>query len=99
MSKTRCFITHPTNERQPPILPLALICLALVAALVYEKHQNATREKEWALERGALLQRIQAPEVAVYENNERERKPVPVIPLYDDAAFHQAKKEMNGSGD
>lgn len=44
---------------------LTLICLALVAALVYEKRQNAGREKEWSLERAALLQRIQDPETAV----------------------------------
>jgi len=48
-----------------PVLCLTLVCLTLVAALVVEKRQNALKEKEWALERGALLQRIQAPEVAV----------------------------------
>lgn len=47
------------------VIALTLICLCLIAALVYEKRQNATREREWSLERGVLLQRIQAPEVAV----------------------------------
>ena len=44
---------------------LAAICLALVAVLLCEKRQNSQREREWSLERGALLQRIQAPEVAI----------------------------------
>jgi len=44
---------------------LTIIALALVLALGLEKRLNAEREKEWSLERAALLQRIQAPEVAV----------------------------------
>lgn len=46
-----------------------LVCIALVAALAYQQRlhvrQNTEREKEWALERGALLTRIQHPEVIV----------------------------------
>jgi hypothetical protein len=44
---------------------LAIIAALSIAALVYEKRQNTTREKEWALERGALLTRIQHPEFVV----------------------------------
>lgn len=44
---------------------LALVCVALVGLVVWERRQNVTREKEWALERGALLTRIQHPEFVV----------------------------------
>ena len=77
---------------------LAIICVGLIGALVYEKRQNSAREKEWAIERGALLQRIQAPEVAVYESANRERKPAEVVPYDDDAAFWAAKEGVNGDG-
>jgi len=53
-----------------------LICLALIAVLAYQQRLHARhiaeREKEWALERGALLQRIQHPEVIVSQAPERE---------------------------
>ena len=50
---------------------LAVIAVLSLAALAYEKHQNAEREKEWALERGALLQRIQHPEIIVGQAQEQ----------------------------
>jgi hypothetical protein len=65
-----------------------LICLALLAFCAY-------REWQWAKERTTLLQRIQAPEVAVYEQAEVEREPVPKIGYEDDAAFIAAKDRMN----
>jgi hypothetical protein len=80
------------------VIALSLASLCLIAALVYEKRQNSLREKEWSLERAALLQRIQAPEVAVYENARRERKPAQVVPYDDDAAFWAAKEGVNGDG-
>lgn len=80
------------------MIPLFLISLFLIAALVYEKRQNSLREKEWAMERAGLLQRIQAPEVAVYENAQREHKPAQVVPYDDDDAFWAAKKGVNGDG-
>ena len=49
-------------------LCLTVICLALVVALILDKRQNTLREKEWALERATLLQRIQAPGVAVADH-------------------------------
>lgn len=42
---------------------LAVICVLLVGLIVYEKRQNAVREREWSLERGVLLTRIQHPEI------------------------------------
>lgn len=53
-----------------------LVCLALVVTLAYQQRlhvrQNALRDKEWALERGALLTRIQHPEVIVSQAREIE---------------------------
>jgi hypothetical protein len=44
---------------------LILVSIGLLLALRDERRLREQREKEFALERGALLQRIQAPEVAV----------------------------------
>lgn len=79
------------------MIPLSIICLALVGALVYAVRQAATDRKEWALERGALLQRIQAPERAVIEQaGVPEREPLPYIPLDDDAAFEALREARHG---
>lgn len=80
---------------------LAIIVVLALLALVYEKRQNGVREKEWALERAALLQRIQAPEVAVYQaaKRERRRKRIPEVPYGDDEAYYKAKEALNGDGD
>jgi hypothetical protein len=50
------------------VISLTIVCVGLIVALVLEKRQNTLREKEWALERATLLQRIQAPEVAVADH-------------------------------
>lgn len=53
----------------------ALLSLAVIVALSYalrgERLQNAAREKEWALERSALLTRIQHPEIIIGQAQER----------------------------
>jgi hypothetical protein len=46
---------------------LFVICLVLLVDRHLERTSRAQREKEWSLERAALLQRIQAPEVAITE--------------------------------
>lgn len=63
--------------------------------------QNGVREKEWALERGALLQRIQAPETAVQGFSERpKRKRMVPVPVDDDKAYREAlERKMNGNAD
>ncbi|HZN10474.1 MAG TPA: hypothetical protein VFC61_02285 [Blastocatellia bacterium] len=73
---------------------LGLTCVFLALVIVYLLRQGAIREKEWALERGALLQRIQAPEAAVAEHagRDRPRKPARVIALNDDAAMLKARR-------
>lgn len=43
-------------------IPLALVIFALVALVAWQQQQFGLREKEWALERGRLLSRIQHPE-------------------------------------
>ena len=66
---------------------LAIVCLALAGTLIYVLRQNAR-------ERADLLQRIQAPELAVVEHAERDRTPRPakVIPLGDDEGMIQARR-------
>ncbi len=80
---------------------LGAIAALAILALLYEKRSNGVREKEWALERGALLQRIQAPEIAVREFSERpERKKVRPVPIDDDKAYAEAQeRRMSGDAD
>ena len=72
------------------MIPLALICLALLALVVWERRDHTTREKEWALERGGwamerreLLNRIK-PEVAVASPDGGEE---PVLITDDEEEF------------
>ena len=73
---------------------VAIIPTLILAYLLWQERKDTlVREKEWALERGALLQRIQAPERAVLE----EWTPAHLeqgVPFDDDEAFHAAKAEL-----
>jgi hypothetical protein len=75
---------------------MTYVCLALIAFCVY-------REVVASRERRSLLQRIQAPEIAVRQFAERhEHVPVVPVPVDDDDAFAEARerrKALNGSGD
>lgn len=68
-----------------------VVILALLAFLGW---------REWSCnqERQKLLQRLQAPEIAVREFAERpERKPVVPVPVDDDAAYAAAReRRLNG---
>lgn len=44
---------------------LSLLCAALIGLVIWERHQNTIREKEWSLERASLITRIQHPEFVV----------------------------------
>jgi len=77
---------------------LGLACLCLTLAIVILVHEQGERSKEWALERGALLQRIQAPEVAVYENAIEDRKAPPKLGFEDDKAFLALRKMRDSGG-
>jgi hypothetical protein len=78
---------------------LAAVAILALLALAFEKRQNGVREREWALERGALLQRIQAPEQAVREHS---LTPAPSAPLPiaadDDARWAERHEERLNSG-
>lgn len=75
------------------MLPFALIAALAIAALIYEKRQNSVREREWALERGALLQRIQDPRRAVAEHAPKATAPSPPpISTEDDARFAELRR-------
>lgn len=70
---------------------LALVIAALLAYLAW-------RERAWASERSDLLQRIQAPEVAVRQFAERpKRERVMPVPIDDDAAYAAARERREGS--
>jgi hypothetical protein len=72
-------------------LILAAICAALIGLCLRLLGQLDTQAKEHALERGALLQRIQAPERAVAAfAPRREHVPARPVVLDDDAAMAEA---------
>lgn len=77
---------------------IELTLLAPIAVLSYLLWRADRRMdvalKEWALERGALLQRIQAPERAVIEDYEPDPRSHG-IPFDDDAAFHAVRDLMS----
>ncbi|HET7455387.1 MAG TPA: hypothetical protein VFJ76_07700 [Solirubrobacterales bacterium] len=70
-----------------------------MALLLFLAWQNV----QWTKERRELLQRLQAPEVAVNQFAERPKHPpVAPVPVDDDAAFAEARERreaLNGDGD
>lgn len=69
------------------------ICLAcIVLALLWDRR---TERREWASERADLLQRIQAPEIAVMDHQLATPRPVVQSPGYDsDDEFHASREQM-----
>lgn len=81
-------------------LALSLACVVLAVVVYLQHKQSAVDRKEWALERGALLQRIQAPEIAVQQFAERPDRGKPkLIPINDDSAYAEARKVTSGGTD
>ena len=72
------------------ICSLVIAALSLVAVIL-ERRTNDKREKAWALERGGMLQRIQAPETAVaqYAHEHDQRDLIFHVPFDDDEAFQE----------
>jgi hypothetical protein len=83
-------------------LLVAVIVLLFASAYVRER-QNARfirdREDEWRLERTALLQRIQAPEVAVVEAAKKDTPAPPSIAYDSDEEYWRAKEAVRRNGD
>lgn|GEM_PF-6928891 len=53
--------------------------------------------RDWGRERRELIQRIQAPEIAVQQFAERPKHaPVVPVPVDDDAAFAEARERREG---
>lgn len=50
------------------MIPLALLCAALIGLIVYLLRHSAAQEREWARERQLLITRLQHPEI-VPENS------------------------------
>lgn len=80
------------------MLYLTAICIALVAALVFVLWTGARERREAAAERAELLQRIQAPDVAVDEHVKASRpdrrRPRPIAA--DDDKRYAAAREGDG---
>lgn len=76
------------------------VCVVLLLLDAYLLWQSSSREQEWRAERKELIQRIQAPEIAVQQFQDRpEVKRVAPIPVDDDEAFVEHKESLNGHGD
>lgn len=45
------------------MIPLALLCAALIGLIVYLLRHQAAQEREWARERQLLITKIQHPEI------------------------------------
>lgn len=69
------------------------VCLLLVIlALLWDRREE---RHEWTRDRADLLQRIQAPELAVVEHQTREMPVSPApLPYDDDMAFHKTREEL-----
>ncbi len=73
-------------------LAIALAQAALIAFMVWDRRSE---RRETAAERAVLLQRIQAPELAVVRHDFGELPPSPMpLTFDDDEAFHASREEM-----
>lgn len=73
------------------------VSLVLGALLYFQDRRFADVQKEWAIERGALLQRVQAPEQAVISHAIQEVPLTYPVPFDDDAeaiAAAEARHEV-----
>lgn len=74
---------------------LTLVCVLLVGLVVLLVIDRRVERREWAVERGDLLQRIQAPEAAVIAHQvDRLPEPVQPLPFDDDESFHATREEL-----
>ncbi len=74
------------------LLAIALAQAALIAFLVWDRRSE---RRELAAERATLLQRIQAPELAVVRHDFAELPPSPMPLVFDDdEAWHASREEM-----
>jgi type II secretory pathway component PulJ len=73
------------------LVALTVLCLALVALLAYREWGAARERREATAERAELIQRIQAPDLAidqhVRESRGPDRRRARPIAADDDAAF------------
>jgi hypothetical protein len=83
-------------------LILTVICAALIGLCLRLLGQLEAQAKEHALERGGLLQRIQAPERAVIDHSRRDepKQRYRPVALDDDDAMAEAHgEEVSDDGD
>lgn len=68
----------------------------LLEMLESERISHRLEREAWSKERSELLQRIQAPEVAVAQAASLDRENLPEVPWDDDETFNQVMAERNG---
>ena len=75
------------------------VALILAIVLLFREWKISEERREWAAERAALLQRIQAPEQAVtdYSAGKKDEIVFP-IPFDDDEEVFRAREQMNRNG-
>ena len=69
--------------------------LVLAGVLVWQMREHRIEQAAWRLERASLLQRIQAPEVAVvaHDVGEAGAQP-PAVNAFDDEDYWGAQQQM-----
>lgn len=76
-------------------LLLAGYLLFQSAFIIFMAVDRRSERREHAVERAVLMQRIQAPELAVIEHQMRDVRSNPVPLEYDnDEAFHASREDM-----
>lgn len=75
-------------------ISLCLALAGLIGLLFFVQRQMAEERRAWSLERTGLLQRIQAPELAVVSHaNEGQPIDPPAVSLDDDADYWAQKAD------
>jgi hypothetical protein len=72
------------------------IAVILGLVLLVKEWKMAREQQEWAAERQALLQRIQAPEQAIVDYSTGQGELTLHIPFDDDEEAFLAREQMNG---
>lgn len=77
------------------MIPLTIVCLALIALVGVLLWDRRVERREQAAEREMLHQRLQAPEAAVMQHQLQSLpEQPPAIPWDDDDSFHATREQM-----
>lgn len=80
------------------LIILATVALACLVLVELQNRRFAEERREWCSERASLLQRIQAPEVAVAQHADTAPDGLLYVPVDDDEAWKlNLEEELSGS--